>query len=325
MMECLVVVDGRPVLFMRLARGWRVFRSPGISLTREKRLLLMNPLPWLADWHTAPQDELTLTRMGVVSANSLAGMTDGAQRPVLLADDDQQALLARQAAAERGDLAAWTDPGPVTAALHQARWPLALLKGLCAGQFLTVFLGAPWLVMAFPLSHVLLPFLALVYGFSACIASCWARIWLKTRHGSKFGMLRVLWLLIYPLAAMRAVQSITQGLVPARHETALARALLGTGRSGRVYICHALVRLRHCTWPCSLGPEAGAALAAANEELAMAIKAHWALGENACHPPCGGHAGAVCVCPVCATAMAVHEEYCPHCPEVRTVPCGQGE
>ena len=319
LMECVVLVEGQPVLFTRLCLHWRVFRFPGISMGKGRRLLLLNPLPWLADWHIAPQDVYTLTDKGVVTVNSLSVLPE-VEKPVLMDSGDPRAAAFMQCLAGRGNDTAWTDPAPARVSLTRVRTLLVLLKLFCAAQFILVFLGAPFLVAVFSIPRMALPFLALVYAFSFCIALCW--LWGRHRAGRSGGvrLLKAAWMVVYPLAAMRAVQSLCQGLIPPCHESALALALMKESREGRQYLSQILTRLQNLIWSRSLSPEASLALFRANASLAEAICVHWQCDRLETLFPTPDPAAA-CQCPVCGVAMRTVETFCPFCPEVRTVPC----
>lgn len=368
LMECCVPLPEHSVLFTRFFSRWRVNRFPGCAFVSGKRLALMNPLPWAGEWHVAPSPDATVTDQGVITLNSLHDYPQGIGKPRVLKLDDPasepflQAFAAagylvgekpvvlpfdREAGGKAGrkkppavdpGLARWTDSGPVREALVRFRSGLFLVKILCTMLFLWAFAGAPLLLQYFSLEHMLPPYLFVLFWLSGTIAASFARIYRRAHGRSWKAFGRALWLFVYPLAAMRAAQSLCGRALPPRHESAVAEALMsrknpqksgGRNRSGKndaaaAYLADITVKLRHRLFCRSLSAGDSLALAKANERLLQAVYANWGVDQV---PPLhdGGslEKEAACYCPVCGISMAVTMEYCPHCLEVKTLSAGE--
>ena len=363
LMECCLLLPEHSVLFTRAFSRWRVNRSPGCAFTGGKRLALANPLPWAGEWHAAPSPDATLTEQGVITLNSLHDYPQGFAKPRTLKLDDPASAPCLRAFAAAGypvedkrvvlpfdqdagkknkkktppavdpGLAQWTDSGPARERLARLRSGLLFVKILCSLQFFWAFAGAPQLLAWFSLERMVLPYLFVLFWLGGTIAASFARIHRRV-HGQgwkAFG--KALWLFVYPLAAMRAVQNVCNGALPPCHESAVAEALMirksggtskGKDRPGKndaamAYLADITAKLRHRLFCRSLTAADSLALARANERLLQAACVNW--GVDAVpppHDPGGMEQEATCYCPVCGIAMVTAVEYCPHCLEVKT-------
>ena len=364
LMECCVLIPKHAVLFTRVFLRWRVNRLPGCAFIGGKRLTLLPPLPWAGEWHIAPSPDATVTSLGIITLNSLHEYPLGISRPRLLKTDDSESKLWLQAFADAGyhvggkrvvlpfdkeaggkgktesstavdvELARWVDSGPARSRLGQLRGSLMFLKLLCTMQFLWAFAGAPLLLRYFSLEGMLLPYLFILFWLGGTIAASFAFTYrrLHGRRWKSFG--KALWLFIYPLAAMRAVQLACNGALPPCHESAAAEALMrrkpGGAKArpslrqqdaGMRYLADITAKLRHRLFFRSLKPETSQALGKANERLLRAIYANWGVTSvPPLYDPAHLEKEATCYCPVCGIGLAADMESCPHCLEVKILP-----
>ena len=362
LMECCVLVPENSVLFTRTFSRWRVNRSPGCSFPGGRRLVLINPLPWAAEWHIAPSPDATFTEQGVITLNSLHDYPQGISRPRLIRAGEPEIRPYIQAFADAGysvghkrvvvpfdpkgggeskrecaeavdpGLVQWTNPAPARARLAQLRGGLLLLKILCAMNFLWGFAGAPLLLAYFSVEGMFLPYLFILFWLGGTSAVRFAFTHRKVHRQRGKALLKALWLFVYPLASMRALQAASAGVMPPCHESAVAEALMckpGTGTNGREivpadegtrYLADITAKLRHRLFYRSLTAEASMALGKANERLLQAIYVNWGVAAAPLlHDPEGLEQGTVCYCPVCGIGLAAVMESCPHCLEVKTV------
>ena len=366
LMECCVLVPENSVLFTRTFSRWRINRTPGCPFPGGKRLVLIHPLPWAAEWHIAPSPDATYTGQGVVTLNSLHDYPQGIPRPRLIRFDEPEARRYLRAFANAGypvgrkqvvtpfapqgggkskgqadtagdpDLAQWTNSEPARARLIQLRGGLLFLKILCTMNVLWAFAGAPLLLAYFSAEGMFLPYVFILFWLGGTVAVRFAFTHRKVHRQRGKALLKALWLFIYPLAAMRALQTASAGVMPPCHESAVAGALMHAGgRSGQNahgkgekdapdseggrYLADITAKLRHRLFYRSLTAEASMALAKANERLLQAIYANWGVSAAApAHDPDSLEPGTVCYCPVCGIGLAAVMEACPHCLEVKT-------
>ena len=372
LMECCALIPERSTLFTRAFSRWRIDRLPGCAFAGGKRLVLLPPPPFAGEWHAAPLPDATLTDLGIVTVSSLREYPQGLSKPGLLKFDDPAAEPYLQAFADAGyvfpgrrtvlpfdkntgkkdkadsspapapELARWVDSGPARERLGRLRSGFTLLKILCTMQFLWAFAGAPLLLRYFSLEGMLWPYLFVLYWLGGTIAASFARIHRRV-HGQRWKALgKALWLFVYPLSAMRAVQIVCNNALPACHESAVAEALLNRRAAGPEkspgpnteneqpdsadaathYLADITAKLRHRLFFQSLTAEASLALAKANERLLQAIYANWKTPPPPpLHNPANLEKEATCYCPVCGIGMAAAMERCPHCLEVKTLSC----
>ena len=369
LMECCALIPECSTLFTRVFSRWRINRLPGCAFAGGKRLVLLPPLPFAGEWHLAPLPDATVTDIGVVTVNSLREYPQGLFNPGLLKFDDPVAEPYLQAFAAAGytipgkrtvlpfdinsgkkgradsspapapELAHWVDSGPARERLGRLRSGLALLKILCTMQFLWAFAGAPLLLRYFSLEGMVLPYLFVLYWLGGTIAASFAYVHRRV-YGQRWKTLgKALWLFVYPLAAMRAVQIVCNNALPPCHESAVAEVLMHrraakadksaeshaqNGQSDLTdaathYLADITAKLRHRLFFQSLTAEASLALGKANERLLQAIYANWKTSTPpSLHDPANLEKEATCYCPVCGIGMAADIDRCPHCLEVKT-------
>lgn len=348
--ECVITVEGHPALVTRLFLRWRVFRSPGISLGTKKRLLFLNPAPWLAEWHVVPQLFFTPTGEGLVPASSLLDVVQGQEQHIrtgrehlfALSRDAEGRLQAADPKGEekaevekklrgcglegadavtgfsRSSLLPWLDPMPFWAKRRRVRVHLVLLQVLCTAQLCTGLALAPLLLAELPLLHVIIGSGVAMYVLGLLVACVFLLAWRRLRPDDTYGVVKAIWMLLYPPASIRAIQTLSPAMRTACHESTLMLTLTGKKRGGTEYLRHALACLACRDYSLSLAPAASEALRAANSELAEAMKQHWNPGPlQPLIDPQQLEKGATCYCPMCGVSMAVSTEYCPNCREVR--------
>ena len=407
-------MDGHPALVTRIFLRWRVFRSPGVSLGRKKRLIFLHPAPWLAEWHIVPQLFFTPTAKGIVPAASLQDVIPGQDSrvtenaaPFALRRDGAGRLeaiipdAAEQAAVEKilqgcglenvnpgcgnarsglksadaylGNagagpegasacaepfsqapavwleaglspevLASWLAPGPFLEKRGRVRTHLAVLQILCTTQLCAGLAMAPLLLADLPLLYVIIGCAASLYGLGLLIAGTFIHAWQRLLPGDNHGLFKAFWMLLYPPASIRAIQTLSPAMRVPCHESAFMLALEEKQGSGVEYLRHVLACLAWRDYSRSLSPAASRALREANGVLAKAMKQQWGFGElpvpsgqtarpGLCNQvaqsapaalidPAQLEKGSVCYCPMCGVSMAVPVEYCPQCREIRMLP-----
>ncbi len=368
-MECCALIPECGTLFTRVFSRWRINRLPGCAFAGGKRLVLLPPLPFAGEWHVAALPDATVTDIGIVTVNSLREYPQGLSNPGLLKFGDPAAEPYLQAFAAAGyaipgkrtvlpfdknpgkkdktdsapapapELAHWVDSGPARERFGRLRSGLGLLKILCTMQFLWAFAGAPLLLRYFSLEGMVLPYLFVLYWLGGTIAASFAYVHRRV-YGQRWKTLgKALWLFVYPLAAMRAVQIVCNNALPPCHESAVAEALMNrraasaeknveSNNQGEQpdlsdaathYLADITAKLRHRLFFQSLTAEASLALAKANERLLQAIYANWkASPPSPLHDPANLEKEATRYCPVCGIGMAAVIDRCPHCLEVKT-------
>ncbi len=373
MMECCVLIPEHAVLFTRVFSRWRVNRTPGCAFTGGKRLVLLPPLPWAGEWHIAPSPNATVTGLGIITVNSLHDYPQGVSKPNVIQLDAPESEPWLQAFADAGypvsgkrvvlpfdknagkksksdaaavdaGLAQWVDSGPARSRLRLLRGSLFFLKLLCAMQFLWAFAGAPLLLRYFSLEGMVLPYLFILYWLGGTIAASFAFTY-RRLHGQRWKALgKALWMFVYPLASMRAVQTACAGALPPCHESAAAEALMrrkpgaakevrnpklkagadsgrelsGQKDAGGRYLADITAKLRYRLFFSSLTAEASLALSKANERLLQAVYANWGVTTiSPLHDPRFLEKEATCYCPVCGIGLAAAMDRCPHCLEVK--------
>ena len=357
--ESLVLVEGSPVLVTRVFWRWRVFRVPGVRFSKGKRLLFLNPLPWLAEWHTAPRVDVTFSDAGVLPVSSLYGdmLERGASVPgageifeprrnaaghiiaAVPSAEERSRLdaLCKESGLEgawgeagftEDALARWADPAPLQAKRRRIRVHLVLLQLLCTAQLLCVLIGMPVVLLADLPYLYLFVCIAAMYAVGACVVLVFLLAWRRLMPGRLSGIGKALWMCLYPPAAIRAIQTLSPAMRVSLHESAVVLALAGKGgaQAYKSYLADVLTRLLRRTFSRSLAPEAVSALERANHKLSIAIVYHWKPSRPpALFTPETAEHGAVCYCPLCGVSLAVPTEYCPQCLEIRTLPALPGK
>ena len=354
-MECFTVVSGHPLLITRVFVNWRVFRSPGLQLGNGKRLLLLNPVPALAEWHVLQQMVCTPTDKGILPVSSLyedkgiqgtqacpaqelgAGLIeacrenlresglldfardteppaeeDGANGPQLEADSEPVRITERT-------WLDWTDPAPVQEKRNAIQVHLIILQVACTLQFLLYMAALPFFfVIYYPSELGMLCYAGCIYALGAAIAATFARAWRKIVPDGAGAVGKVAIMLVYPPAAMRAIQKLSPILHDNRHESAVVLALTGKGKNGYAYIAHVFACLKHRLFARSMDAEYVEALRTANDRLSHAILSHWSLEiAPVLHSAENAEKEARCFCPLCGISLTTMPDFCPHCLEVR--------
>ena len=357
--ECAVLVEGCPVLITRLFCRWGIFHCPGIAVTRGNRLVFLNPVPWFAEWHLAPQLQCTAVRGGILSVNSLSDLpypgicrikAEGGPLHSLFRQQLEESGFslegcppgtsgtaesgreesrsdARDACATIADYAyrRWTDPSELIIKRSSIRSPLIQLQVLCTLQLGVGLASGPLFLLELSTARVILGCLIGMYLLGIVIVPIFCVAWKRLLPEKNLPWVRAAWMILYPPASMRAIQILSPAMHGKRHESAVVYALIGQSGQGKAYLEQLLAFLRHRLFSRSLVREDCDALAEANESLARAIRFHWRVPVRVLKIPPWVEADAVCYCPVCRISLARSLDYCPHCLEVRTLPCGGKE
>lgn len=196
---------------------------------------------------------------------------------------------------------------------------LVILQIVCTLQFLLYMAALPFFfVIYYPSESGMLCYAGCIYALGAVITVTFARAWKKIIPNGSGSAGKVATMLIYPPAAMRAIQKLSPILHCRCHESAVALALIGREKDGCAYIAYVLACLEHRLFTRSLEKENAEALKKANDMLVAAILNHWSL-ETApvLYSPEHVEKEARCFCPVCGISLTTMPELCPHCLEVR--------